>query len=107
MKKVIQTILIFGRFKLQRSMNLEVDNGQLCDKALMYSQILKVSLHFTASRVPYIYYQTHVHEYSKILEVLAFYMMCSEKFSNKYNYKTMYIIVGKLKFPHLSSGIFI
>ena len=32
-------------------MNLEVDNGQLCDKALMYSQILKVSLHFTASRV--------------------------------------------------------
>lgn len=41
---------VFQWFKLQRSMNLEVDNGQLCDKALMYSQILKVSLHFTASR---------------------------------------------------------
>ena len=69
-------------------MNLEVDNGQLCDKALMYSQILKVSLHFTASRVPYIYYEIHVHEYSKILEVLAFYMMCQETISiqdNLYN----------------------
>ncbi|XP_063674759.1 tigger transposable element-derived protein 2-like isoform X1 [Bolinopsis microptera] len=41
---------VFQWFKLQRSMNLDVDNGQLCDKALMYSQILKVSLHFTASR---------------------------------------------------------
>ena len=48
---IVCQLVIFRRFKLQRSMNLEVDNSQLCDKALAYSQILKVSLHFTASRV--------------------------------------------------------